>query len=455
MGLLKSINPATEELFAEFKEIDIVSTKEIIRKSSISQKEWSEVDIEKKSKIILNIASFIREKKKLYARIITREMGKPISEAIGEVEKCAWLCEYYAENGSKFLADKYIDSNAKSSFVSFEPLGVILGVMPWNFPFWQVFRFAIPALLAGNSVLLKHASNVQGSALAIEKIFHNSAIPNNAFRTLIVGSSMVSDIISNKYVKAVSLTGSEYAGSKVGECSGKHLKKTVLELGGADPFIVMPDANMSNCIDAAIKGRMLNNGQSCIAAKRFIVHSSVYDQFINGLKEGLQELKIGNPMDKETVIGPLAREDILEELDQQVQNSVKLGGKLIIGGSKIGEEGYFYSPTILTNITKEMPVYYEETFGPVFTIIKFNSTDDMIEISNDSEFGLGGSIWSEDKEKALSIARKIEAGAIFINDFTKSDPRLPFGGIKKSGYGRELSEFGIREFVNIKTISVQ
>ena len=454
MGLLKSINPATEELFAEFKEVDILSIEEIIEKSSIFQKEWSGTDIKKRSKIILDIGNFIIENKESYARIITSEMGKPISEAIGEVEKCGWLCEYYAENGSKFLADKHIDSNAKSSFVSFEPLGVILGIMPWNFPFWQVFRFAIPALLAGNSVLLKHASNVQGSALAIEKIFHNSDIPNNVFRTLVVGSSIISDIISNKHVKAVSLTGSEYAGSKVGESSGKHLKKTVLELGGADPFIVMSDANMSDCIEAAVKGRMLNNGQSCISAKRFIVHSSIYNQFIDKLKEQIQELSIGDPMDENILVGPLAREDILEELNQQVQNSINLGAKLITGGARMGKKGYFYSPTILTNVTKEMPIYYEETFGPVFTIIKFNSTDEMIEIANDSEFGLGASIWSKDKENALSIARKIETGAIFINDFTKSDPRLPFGGIKKSGYGRELSEFGIREFVNIKTISV-
>jgi succinate-semialdehyde dehydrogenase/glutarate-semialdehyde dehydrogenase len=454
MSVLKSINPATEKLFAEFKEVDLSSVEEIISKSSVSQKEWSQVDIKVRSKIIFNISTLITKNKESYARIITSEMGKPISEAIGEVEKCVWLCEYYAENASKFLGDQYIDSDAKSSFVSFEPLGVILGVMPWNFPFWQVFRFAVPALLAGNSVLLKHASNVQASALAIEKIFHESDVPNDAFRTLVVGSKMVSDIISNKHVRAVSLTGSEHAGSKVGECSGKNLKKTVLELGGADPFIVMEDANLPNAIDAAVKGRMLNNGQSCIAAKRFIVHSNIYDEFIDALQNSLQELMIGNPMDIQTDVGPLAREDILNELDQQIQNSIKSGATLIAGGSKIDGSGYFYHPTILTNITKEMPVYHEETFGPVFTIIKFKTTDEMIKIANDSEFGLGGSLWSENWKEAQSIARKIETGAVFINAFTRSDPRLPFGGIKKSGYGRELSEFGIREFVNIKTIAV-
>ena len=454
MSVLKSINPATEDLFAEFKEINLSSAEEIISKSSESQKSWSSIDIEKRSKIILDIGALLSKNKDSYADIITNEMGKPITESAAEVQKCIWLCEYYAENANNFLSDQYIESDAQKSLVAFEPLGVILGVMPWNFPFWQVFRFTIPAILAGNAVLLKHASNVQASAVAIEKIFHESDVPNDIFRTLIIGSRIVSDIIANNHVKAVSLTGSEYAGSKVGECSGKHLKKTVLELGGADPFIVLEDADLPRCIDSAVKGRMLNNGQSCIAAKRFIVHSGVYDKFILGLKESVEKLSIGNPMDAETQVGPLAREDILNEVDEQVQKSVKLGATLISGGSRIDRPGYFYHPTILTDITKDMPVYYDETFGPVFTIFKFDSIDQMIEIANDSDFGLGGSLWSSDRDKALSLARKIETGAVFINDFTKSDPRLPFGGIKKSGYGRELSEFGIREFVNIKTISI-
>ncbi len=454
MSVLKSINPTTEELYAEFKEINLSAAEQIIEKSSNAQLVWSNVDIEKRSKIILEIGSFLKTNKRSYAEIITNEMGKPITEAIGEIDKCVWLCEYYAENASKFLGDQHLESDAQKSLVAFEPLGVILGVMPWNFPFWQVFRFAIPAILAGNSVLLKHASNVQASALAIEKIFHESDIQNDVFRTLIVGSRAVSEIIANKYVKAVSLTGSEYAGSKVGECSGKHLKKTVLELGGADPFIMLDDANIPNAVDSAVKGRMLNNGQSCIAAKRFIVHSSVYDDFVSGLQDAVSKLVIGDPMMSETQVGPLAREDILNEIDEQVQKSVSLGAKLVSGGSRLNQSGYFYSPTILTDIKKDMPVYYDETFGPVFTIFKFDSIDEMLEIANDSDFGLGGSLWSEDRDKALSIARKIQTGVVFINAFTKSDPRLPFGGIKKSGYGRELSEFGIREFVNIKTIAV-
>ena len=454
MTTLKSINPATEELFAEFKEADLSATEQIILKSSNSQKKWSSVDIQEKVKIILEIANFVKQNKESFAGIITNEMGKPITESIAEVEKCAWLCEYYADNAGKFLADQEISSDASKSFVSFEPLGVILGVMPWNFPFWQVFRFVVPAILSGNSVLVKHAPNVQASAVSIEKIFHDCGIPTDLFRILMIDVDIIPDIISNKHVKAVSLTGSEFAGSKVAECSGKNLKKTVLELGGSDAFIVMNDANLSECIDSAVKGRMLNNGQSCIAAKRFIVHENIYDEFVSGLQQSIESLAIGDPMSEETQVGPLAREDILNKIINQVNNSIELGATLICGGSKIEEKGYYYSPTILTNIKKGMPVYNEETFGPVFSIFKFNNIDDMIELANDTDFGLGGSIWSADTENALSIARRIETGAVFINDFTKSDPRLPFGGVKNSGYGRELSEFGIKEFVNIKTIAI-
>ena len=454
MTILKSINPATEELFAEFKQIDLGATKEIIRDASISQKQWRQVDVSEKSKIILEIAEMLRLNKESYAHTITSEMGKPITEAIAEVEKCALLCDYYADNGDNFLSDQYIESDAEKSLVSFEPLGVILGVMPWNFPFWQVFRFAIPALLAGNSALVKHAPNVQASAVAIEKVLHNCGIPSNVFRILMIDVDIVPDIIASKHIKAVSLTGSEYAGSKVAECSGKNLKKTVLELGGSDPFIVLSDANLSMCVDAAVKGRMLNNGQSCIAAKRFIVHADVYDDFIAELKQSVEMLVVGDPADSKTNAGPLAREDILNKIMLQVDASIKLGASLVTGGSRLNQNGFYYSPTILADITEEMPVYSEETFGPVFSVFKFTDLDEMIELANDTDFGLGGSVWSEDKDKALSIARKIETGAVFINDFTKSDPRLPFGGVKKSGYGRELSEFGIKEFVNVKTIVV-
>tara|TARA_B100000700_G_scaffold44391_1_gene46005 strand:+ start:3169 stop:4536 length:1368 start_codon:yes stop_codon:yes gene_type:complete len=454
MTTLKSINPATEELFAEFKEIDLLSTEEIIEKSSNSQKQWSSVNIEKRIKIISEIADFVKENKESFGKIITNEMGKPIIESIAEVEKCVWLCEYYADNGINFLAEQNINSDADRSFVSFEPLGVILGVMPWNFPFWQVFRFAVPAIIAGNSVLVKHAPNVQASAVAIEKIFHDCGIPSDLFRILMIDVDIVPNIISNKHVKAVSLTGSEFAGSKVAECSGKNLKKTVLELGGSDAFIVLSDADLPRCIDSAVKGRMLNNGQSCIAAKRFIVHEDVYDEFVTGLQKTIESLVVGDPMLSETQVGPLARKDILNKIESQVEESIKAGAELVSGGKRIGESGYYYAPTILTNISQSMPVYNQETFGPVFSIFKFNDIDKMVELANDTDFGLGGSVWSEDRDKALSVARRIETGAVFINDFTKSDPRLPFGGVKNSGYGRELSEFGIKEFVNIKTIAV-
>ena len=454
MSILKSINPATEELFAEFKEMNSPLTKEIIAKSSESQKNWSNINIKQRSKIISKNGDLVEASKESFAKTITSEMGKPIMESIAEVEKCAWLCDYYAQNGMKFLNDKPIDSDAQKSFVSFEPLGVILGVMPWNFPFWQVFRFAVPTILAGNSVLVKHAPNVQASAVAIEKIFHDCGIPKYVFRILMIDVDIIPEIIANKHVKAVSLTGSEYAGSKVGECAGKYLKKTVLELGGSDPFIVLDDANLSRCVEAAVKGRMLNNGQSCIAAKRFIVHKKIYDEFIINLKKAIDMLVIGDPMSDKTQVGPLAREDILNKIMTQVEISIKLGANLITGGDRLNSRGFYYSPTILTDITKEMPVYYEETFGPVFTVLKFDTIEEMIQIANDSDFGLGGSVWSKDKENALSIARRIETGIVFINDVTKSDPRLPFGGIKNSGYGRELSEFGIKEFVNIKTIAI-
>ncbi len=454
MSILKSINPATEELFAEFKEMKSPLTEEIIAKSSESQKNWSNIDIKQRSKIISKIGDLVEASKESFAKTITSEMGKPIMESIAEIEKCAWLCDYYAQNGMEFLNDKPIDSDAQKSFVSFEPLGVILGVMPWNFPFWQVFRFAVPTILAGNSVLVKHAPNVQASAVAIEKIFHDCGIPKYVFRILMIDVDIIPEIIANKHVKAVSLTGSEYAGSKVGECAGKYLKKTVLELGGSDPFIVLDDANLSRCVEAAVKGRMLNNGQSCIAAKRFIVHKKIYDEFIINLKKAIDTLVIGDPMSDKTQVGPLAREDILNKIMTQVERSIKLGANLITGGDRLNSRGFYYSPTILTDITKEMPVYYEETFGPVFTVLKFDTIDEMIQIANDSDFGLGGSVWSKDKENALSIARRIETGTVFINDVTKSDPRLPFGGIKNSGYGRELSEFGIKEFVNIKTIAI-
>lgn len=454
MSVLKSINPVNEQVFAEYKEVSLSKVKQVILDSSKAQEEWAELNIKNRIKIISEVKKMILENKKQYAEIITMEMGKPILESIAEIEKCALLCEYYEENSEEFLKDKYLKSNAVTSFVSYKSLGIIFGIMPWNFPFWQVFRFVVPAIISGNSTLVKHAPNVQGSAIAIEKIFHSVGLPKDIFRILMIDIDIVPDIISNKMIKAVSLTGSEVAGSKVAECSGKNLKKTVLELGSTDAFIVLDDADLSKCVDSAIKGRMLNNGQSCIAAKRFILHDDIYNDFLEMLKKSVSSLKLGDPMLDSTQVGPLARFDILDKIQSQVDQSIELGANLVCGGKKVGTLGYFYAPTILTNITKDMPVYNQETFGPVFSVFKCSNIKQMLDLANDTDFGLGASVWSNDNDKALSIAHKIETGAVFINDFMKSDPRFPFGGVKKSGYGRELSEFGIKEFVNVKTIAV-
>ena len=454
MSVLKSINPVNEQVFAEYKEVSLSKVKQVILDSSKAQEEWAELNIKNRIKIISEVKKMILENKKQYAEIITMEMGKPILESIAEIEKCALLCEYYEQNSEEFLKDKFLKSNAVMSFVSYKPLGIIFGIMPWNFPFWQVFRFVVPAIISGNSTLVKHAPNVQGSAIAIEKIFHSVGLPENIFRILMIDIDIVPDIISNKMIKAVSLTGSEVAGSKVAECSGKNLKKTVLELGSTDAFIVLDDADLSKCVDSAIKGRMLNNGQSCIAAKRFILHDDIYNDFLEMLKNSVSSLKLGDPMLDSTQVGPLARFDILDKIQSQVDQSIELGANLVCGGKKVGTLGYFYAPTILTNISKDMPVYNQETFGPVFSVFKCSNIKQMLDLANDTDFGLGASVWSNDNDKALSIAHKIETGAVFINDFMKSDPRFPFGGVKKSGYGRELSEFGIKEFVNVKTIAV-
>ena len=450
MNKLISINPADESVINEYDQNAEHEVNDIILKVSNEQSEWKKKAIKDRIKVLLNVKNDLSINRKKYARLITSEMGKPISESIAEINKCIGLCEYYFSNAEDFLKPEELDFDASKSFVRFEPLGVILGIMPWNFPFWQVFRFAIPALLAGNTVLLKHASNVQGISILIDQIFNKAH--KNLFNSLIIDSKLISKIISNKDIKAVSFTGSDIAGSKVAKECGKNIKKSVLELGGADSFIVLDDVDMKQCINNAVISRMINNGQSCIAAKRFIVHEDIHDQFVEELNYKVGKLIIGNPDSDKTDVGPLATENILIELDSQIQKSINLGATLISGGFKLNGKGYFYSPTIITDVTQNMPVYYEETFGPVFTIIKSKNINDMIEIANDSDFGLGGSSWSNSKSKAFDIANKIETGCVFINGFTRSDPKLPFGGIKKSGYGKELSKYGIREFVNIKTI---
>jgi succinate-semialdehyde dehydrogenase/glutarate-semialdehyde dehydrogenase len=449
---MKAINPATNGLIKEYKEHTDAEVKEIVDAARNDFLSWRDVSFAERSKLMHKAADVLRKNIDKYAELITVEMGKVITESRSEVEKCAWVCEYYADNAEKFLSDEIIESDAGRSLVAFQPLGAVLAIMPWNFPFWQVFRFAAPALMAGNVGVLKHASNVPGCALAIEEVFKEAGFPENAFRTLLISASKVEAVIKNPLIKAVTLTGSEPAGMQVASTAGHELKKTVLELGGSDPYIVLEDADMDACVNTSVKARMINAGQSCIAAKRFIVVESKLKEFEDKQVEIMKSLKIGDTLSDDAQVGAMARMDLLEDLDKQVQNSIIMGAKLLCGGKKAEGPGAFYLPTVLSEVKKGMPVYQEETFGPVSAIIPVKDEEEAIAVANDSEFGLGGSVWSKDNERAERVARRIESGAVFVNGMTKSDPRLPFGGVKRSGYGRELSHYGIKEFVNIKTI---
>ncbi len=421
---------------------------EISQKSQLS---WRNLSVQNRISFLPQLAKLLLENKEEYATCITTEMHKPISQAIAEVEKCALLCNYYFENAELFLVTKSIKTEATESFVTFEPLGVILGVMPWNFPFWQVFRFAVPTIIAGNTVVVKHASNVPKSANLIQEIFEKAGFPKGCYQDLPISSSEVANIITNSIIKAVSLTGSEQAGIAVATEAGKHLKKCVLELGGSNAFIVLEDANLEKAVAIAVTARMQNAGQSCIAAKRFLVHEKIVEDFVIKFKIAIQNLKTGNSLDKETQIGSLARVDLAEELEIQVKKSIQMGAKLIVGGNR---KDAFYEPTILTEVTIEMPVFKEETFGPVAAIITFNTLEEAMQLTNQSEFGLGVSVFTQDIDFIKTKISDFNEGAVFINEMVKSDPRLPFGGIKKSGYGRELAEEGVKEFVNIKTVVI-
>jgi succinate-semialdehyde dehydrogenase/glutarate-semialdehyde dehydrogenase len=421
---------------------------EISQKSQLS---WRKLSVQNRISFLPQLAKLLLENKEEYATCITTEMHKPISQAIAEVEKCALLCNYYFENAELFLATKSIKTEATESFVTLEPLGVILGVMPWNFPFWQVFRFAVPTIIAGNTVVVKHASNVPKSANLIQEIFEKAGFPKGCYQDLPISSSEVANIIANPIIKAVSLTGSEQAGIAVATEAGKHLKKCVLELGGSNAFIVLEDANLEKAVAIAVTARMQNAGQSCISAKRFLVHEKIVEEFVSKFEIAIQNLKTGNPLDKETQIGSLARVDLAEELEIQVKKSIQMGAKLIVGGNR---KDAFYEPTILTEVTIEMPVFKEETFGPVAAIITFNTLEEAIQLTNQSEFGLGVSVFTQDIDFIKTKISDFNEGAVFINEMVKSDPRLPFGGIKKSGYGRELAEEGVKEFVNIKTVVI-
>jgi len=452
--MLTSINPGNGKVIKKYKEHSLKEVKTIIKNVGAEFSKWKLTSFSHRAKLMRKASSVLLKNKQKYSRLMIDEMGKPITQSIAEVEKCAWICRHYAENAEKYLENEVVKTEAKKSYVQFDPLGVVLAIMPWNFPFWQVFRFAAPGLMAGNTALLKHASNVPGCALAIEEIFRKAGFPRNAFRTLLIGSGLVSKVIEDNKIVAVTLTGSVNAGSKVAETSGRLIKKTVLELGGSDPFIVLKDANIKKCAVSALNSRNLNAGQSCIAAKRFIVVREIAKEFEQHYTELTRNIIIGNPLDKKVQIGPMAREDLLYALDKQVKGSLKKGAKLLYGGKRLKRKGFFYEPTLLTNVKKGMPAYDEETFGPLASIIKVKNESEAIKVANDSEFGLGASIWTKDLKKAEKLAKKIDAGSVFINTIVGSDPRLPFGGIKKSGYGRELSQYGIKEFVNIKTIKV-
>lgn len=450
--MLKSTNPFNQEVIQHYIEHSQKEINHIISQADSEFTKWKQTNFNKRAELLRNTASILKKNTEEYSNIMTMEMGKPIRESHAEIEKCAWVCEYYAENGEKFLSSIEVKTDAAKSYVTFQPLGVILAVMPWNFPFWQVFRFAAPTLMAGNVGILKHSSNVSGCALAIEQIFCEAGFPKNVFRTLLINSKKVASVIENPAVKAITLTGSTPAGKAVASKAGEMLKKTVLELGGSDPYIVLEDANLQKAANSCSISKLINAGQSCIAAKRFIIVESVLQEFQMLLIQNMQNVKIGDPFDENTM-GPMARIDLRDELHQQVVKSVKSGAQLLLGGQIPPGKGTFYPPTILANVKPGMPAFDDELFGPVAAIISAKDEKEAIQLANNSVFGLGAAVFTADIARGEKIAaEKLEAGSCFVNDFVKSDPRLPFGGIKQSGYGRELSDFGIREFVNIKTV---
>jgi succinate-semialdehyde dehydrogenase/glutarate-semialdehyde dehydrogenase len=452
---IATINPATGEILKTFEPLSEAQIDEKLQRAAERFATYKRTSFADRSAWMLRAAEILESEKKDFARMMTIEMGKPIKGAVAEVEKCAWVCRYYAEHAGQHLADKIIETDAKKSFVRFQPLGPVLAVMPWNFPFWQVFRFASPALMAGNVGLLKHASNVPQCALAIEDIFRRAGFPEGSFQTLLVGSEAVQRILEDQRVVAATLTGSEPAGRSVAGIAGKQIKKTVLELGGSDPFIVMPSADLLEAVTTAVKARTINNGQSCIAAKRFIVAADIYDEFERRFVEQMQALRVGDPLNEATEIGPLATEQILKDVDEQVKTSVAAGALILTGGRKLDRPGNYYQPTVLVNIPENSPASCEEIFGPVAMLFKVQNIDAAIDLANATSFGLGSAAWTNDQHEQNRFIDELEAGCVFINGMVASDPRLPFGGIKNSGYGRELGEFGIREFVNVKTVWVK
>jgi succinate-semialdehyde dehydrogenase/glutarate-semialdehyde dehydrogenase len=452
---IATINPANGETVRTFEPLSSAEVDAKIQTAHDAFRALRRTSFAERAAKMRKAADILESEKDRWARIMTLEMGKTLKSAGDEALKCALGCRYYADNAEKFLANEEVATNAGKSFIAYQPLGVVLAVMPWNFPFWQVFRFAAPALMAGNTGLLKHASNVPQSALAIEEILCRAGFSNGEFLTLLIGSSQVARVLDDKRVVAATLTGSEPAGREVASQCGRQIKKTVLELGGSDPFIVMPSANFEEAVLTAVKARCINNGQSCIAAKRFIVHDSIYAEFERGYVETMKGLKVGDPMDLTTDVGPIATAQGASELEDQVQRAVAGGARLLTGGKRISGAGNFFEATVLADIPKSCAMYYEEIFGPVAMLFRAKDIDQAIEIANDSDFGLGASVWTNDEAERARFIADIESGSVFVNGMVASDPRLPFGGVKNSGYGRELSEFGIREFCNIKTVWIK
>jgi succinate-semialdehyde dehydrogenase/glutarate-semialdehyde dehydrogenase len=452
--MIASINPATGETLRTFEELSDAAIEAALARAESTWRAYRRTPLADRARWLSAAAIILEEEKDRLGRIMTLEMGKPIGAARAEAAKCALACRYYAEHGERLLADEPVDAGPGESYLRFQPIGPVLAVMPWNFPFWQVFRFAAPALMAGNAGLLKHASNVPQCALEIADVIRRAGFPDGIFQTLLIGSAQVTRVIDDPRVKAVSLTGSEPAGALVAAQAGRRLKKTVLELGGSDPFVVMPSADLERTVAAAVESRVINNGQSCIAAKRFVVDARIAGDFESRFVAAMRALRIGDPLDESTQLGPLATPGILAGLDEQVRASVAAGARLLTGGHRLDRPGNYYAPTVLAGVPEGSPAYREELFGPVAVLLRVNGLDEAIRVANDTEFGLGASVWTSDAAEQRRLIDEIEAGMVFVNGMVASDPRLPFGGVKHSGYGRELSAWGIREFVNVKTVRV-
>jgi succinate-semialdehyde dehydrogenase / glutarate-semialdehyde dehydrogenase len=451
---IATINPTTEETVRTFDPFSAARINECLDRAVGAYQRHRQTSFAERAAHMRKAADILEAECRDLGRLMTLEMGKPIGAAMAEAEKCASACRYYADNAESFLANQPVQMEGGESWVAFQPIGVVLSIMPWNFPFWQVFRFIAPALMAGNVGLLKHASNVPQCALAIEDIIRRAGFVDGAFQALLIGSEPIEGIIADSRIAAVTLTGSEGAGRSVAGAAGKHLKKCVVELGGSDPFIVMPSADLDQAVSVAVTARMINNGQSCIAAKRFIIHDQIYDKFLDRFVDAVEAVRVGDPMDEKTQLGPLATASIRDDLDKQVRESVSAGARALTGGKKLDRKGFFYAPTVLADIPNHAPAQNQELFGPVASVFRARNLDDSIAIANGTTFGLGASAWTHDKKERDRFIADVQSGLLFINGMVASDPRLPFGGVKNSGFGRELGEFGIREFVNIKSVRV-